>query len=132
MTLLLDPELAVVAQLETLTEMVLRADRRLSDVLWGDGQFVLVGSEVGEVCRTLPELRRHFDLVFDQAARFRFDFPHPTVEIAGPVAWLLSEGTLTRLEPGIEPVTTPYVVSCIFQLVNGVWRWRQFFGSEPS
>ncbi|HVY50646.1 MAG TPA: nuclear transport factor 2 family protein [Devosia sp.] len=126
-----DPKHAVAQQLRTFVEMIRSRDTRLIETLWGDGKFVLVGSETGEIFRTLPELRAHLEAILSHAATFFFEFPAPVIEIVGTVAWVFAEGTLTRVEPGADPLTSPYLVCCVFELTGGVWRWRQFFGSEP-
>ncbi len=53
---MLNPESAVVAQLDAFNDMVRTRDQALLDALWGDGGFVMVGSEAGEICRTRLEL----------------------------------------------------------------------------
>lgn len=104
----------------------------LTDELWGSGGFLLVGSEAGEVYRTRPDLAAKFAAIFSRPATLRLAFPDRSVTVSGAVAWVFLEGTLSRIHPDgrIEP--TVYLASCVFKREDGVWRWRQFFGSEPS
>ena len=125
-------ESTVAARLDALIDMIRMRDQALVDALWGDGSFVMVGSEVGEICRTRSELASKIGAIFAHPSTFIFDFPRRTVKIAGSVAWVVAEGTLARRETDGTEQSRQYLASCIFELVDGVWRWRQFFGSEPD
>ena len=129
---MLDPESAVLAQIDAFIDMVRTRDQALLDALWGYGGFVMVGSEAGEICRTRSELAAKLAAIFAHASTFVFDFPRRAVEIAGSVAWVVAEGTVARRETDGTEHSRQYLACCIFQHVDGVWRWRQFFGSEPS
>lgn len=124
-------ESTIAAELDALIDMIRMRDQSLLDALWGEGGFVLVGSEVGEICRTRSELAAKIGAIFAHPSTFIFDFPRRTVRIAGSVAWVVAEGTLARRETDGTEQSRPYIACCIFELVDGVWRWRQFFGSEP-
>ena len=112
--------------------MVRKRDQALLDALWGDGGFVMAGSEAGEICRTRSVLAAKLSAIFAQSSTFIFEFPRRTVKIAGSVAWVFAEGTVSLREADGAERTRPYLASCIFEHDDGVWRWRQFFGSEPS
>ena len=127
-----DPRLAVGQKLDALADMLSRRDAGVIDFLWGDGRFVLVGSEAGEIFRNRADLASHLGHLLGSPATFHFDFPDKQVEIVGSVGWIFAAGTLRRREPGKPDATMPYLVSCIFENVDGDWRWRQFFGSEPA
>ena len=129
---MLNPVSAVVARLDTFIDMVRTRDQALLDALWGDGGFVMVGSEAGEICRTRSELAAKLSAIFAHASTFIFDFPRRTVEIVGSVAWVLAEGTVARRDADGTEKSRPYLACCIFEHVDGLWRWRQFFGSEPD
>ena len=124
-------ESAVLARLDAFAAMIRGRDPALVDQLWGDGNFIMVGSEKGEICRTRAELAAKLGAVFANAAVFTFDFPRRTVKLAGSAAWILAEGTLARRDPDGGEQSRQYLACCIFEQVNGTWRWRQFFGSEP-
>ena len=128
---MLDPQSAVLAKLDAFIDMVRTRDHALLDAIWGDGGFIMVGSEVSEICRTRSELAAKLGAIFEHPATFTFDFPRRTAKIVGSVAWVLAEGTLTRREPDGAEQSRHYLACCIFEHVDGAWRWRQFFGSEP-
>ena len=128
---MLTPESALLAKLDAFADLVRTRDHALFDTLWGDGGFTLVGSEVGEICRTRAKLAAKLGAVFAHPATFVFDFPRRTVKIAGSVAWIFAEGTFTRHDPGGAEQRRQYLACCIFERAAGAWRWRQFFGSEP-
>lgn len=124
-------EAAVSARLDRFCEMIATRDEALLDELWHDGDFAMVGSEQGEICRTRAELAAKLAAIFGNPATFVFDFPSRYIRLAGSVAWIFAEGTLARIDPTGERASRSYLAMCIFENVGGVWRWRQFFGSEP-
>ena len=126
-----DPDSAVLAKLDAFVDMVRTRDPGLLDALWGDGGFIMVGSEVGEICRTKSELTAKLGAIFAHPATFTFDFSSRTVRAAGSAAWIFAEGQLVRREPDGSEQSRQYLACCIFEHVDGAWRWRQFFGSEP-
>jgi ketosteroid isomerase-like protein len=128
---MVNPESAVAAKLDAFIEMVRIRDQALLEELWGDGKFFMVGSEAGEICRTRSELAAKLSTIFRHASTIIFDFPRRTVEIAGSVAWVVAEGTAARREADGTEQSSQYIACCIFEHVDDVWRWRQFFGSEP-
>jgi hypothetical protein len=119
------------AKLDAFIDMVRTRDQRLLDALWGDGNFIMVGSEAGEIYRTRSELSAKLAAISGHPATFTFDFPQRVTKIAGSIAWIFAEGTLTRREPDGAEQSRSYLACCIFEHVDGDWRWRQFFGSEP-
>lgn len=126
-----DKEVAISSMLDDFVNMIRTRDDTLTDILWGDGEFILVGSERNEICRTRAELAAKLNRIFKQPATLVLDFPNRRIRVAGVVAWLFAEGVLARHSPDGTVQSRPYLASCIFEHVGGVWRWRQFFGSEP-
>jgi ketosteroid isomerase-like protein len=129
--LMSDTELAVSALLDEFIDLIRARDPALIDNLWGDGEFILIGSEQNEICRTRAQLAAKLTAVFEQPATLVFTFPDRRVRSAGAVAWLFAEGMLARHDPQGQQQTRPYLISCVFEKADGMWRWRQFLGSEP-
>ncbi|MFO1067947.1 MAG: nuclear transport factor 2 family protein [Geminicoccaceae bacterium] len=124
-------ELVLLEKLERFVAKIAAKDLSVIDDLWSDG-FLMVGSERGEICRTRAELEAKLRSVFAPARTLRFDWPRRDVRLAGPVGWIFAEGDLViRAGDGSE-TRVAYLASCIFEQVDGSWRWRQFFGSEPA
>ena len=120
------------SRLDAFVEMIKRTDISLVDELWGDGGFLMVGSEQGEICRTRTEVDAKLRAVFANPATLVFDWPKLTVTIVGSAAWIFAEGNLVLRRAGVADVRRPYLASCIFENRGGRWHWRQFFGSEPA
>ena len=111
--------------------MIETKNRVLFDELWGDGGFRLVGSERGEICLTRERVEAKIEAILSNPATLIFNFPNKHISIVGNAGWIFVEGVLIRRDPaGLEEVRD-YLATCIFEKVEGVWRWRQFFGSEP-
>jgi SnoaL-like protein len=127
-----ESEKILLGRLDGLVELTTRRDISLVDELWGDGGFLMVGSERGEICRTRDEVDARLKAVFALPVTLVFDWPKRTVTIVGNAAWIVAEGTLILRHAGVADVRRPYLASCIFESVGGKWRWRQFFGSEPA
>ncbi|MFO1037452.1 MAG: nuclear transport factor 2 family protein [Geminicoccaceae bacterium] len=124
-------ETALLAKLDRFVAMVAGRDFGLVDELWSDG-FVMVGSERGEICRTRAELEAKLRAVFAAPRTLIFDWPRRDVRLSGSVGWIIAEGDLVSRTPDGVETRQPYLASCIFEQVQGTWRWRQFFGSEPA
>jgi ketosteroid isomerase-like protein len=127
-----DTELAISALLDEFIDLIRLRDASLVDVLWGDGEFILIGSEQNEICRTRMQLAAKLDAVFQQPSTLVFSFPDRRVRSAGAVAWLFAEGMLARHGPHDRSQSSAYLIACVFEKVDGMWRWRQFLGSEPK
>jgi hypothetical protein len=125
-------ENGLLGKLDAFVEMIERRDISLVDELWGDGGFLLAGSEQGEICRTRAEVDARLRAVFAIPETLVFDWPKRTVTIVGNAAWIFAEGTLILRRAVIADVRRPYLASCIFENRGGKWHWRQFFGSEPA
>ena len=119
-------------KLDTFARMVAQRDPALVDELWGEGDFIMVGSEHGEICRTRPELQARLAAIFATPATYAFAWPTRRLTLAGTAAWIFAEGHLTLKTPGKPDLPRPYLALCIFEYAGGHWRWRQFFGSEPA
>lgn len=124
-------EAAILARIDALVDMIRNHDPALVEALWGDGDFVMVGSETGEICRTRDELAAKIGAICASPATFVFDFPRRSLRFAGSAAWVFAEGTLTRHDPDGGTQARQYLLCAIFERAGGAWRWRQFFGSEP-
>ncbi|MET3614792.1 hypothetical protein ABID16_003135 [Rhizobium aquaticum] len=121
----------LLSKLYTLQAMIETKNRALFDELWGDGGFHLVGSERGEICLTRERVAAKIEAILSNPATLIFEFPNKHISIVGNAGWIFAEGVLRRRDPaGLEEVRD-YLATCIFEKVEGVWRWRQFFGSEP-
>lgn len=127
----MDTEQIILAKLDRFVEGIASKDLRVVDELWGDGGFVMIGSERGEICRSRAELEAKMRALFANPATLRFDWPDRSVRVVGDVAWSLALGDLVIRKAEGE-ARQPYLATCIFQRVGGEWRWRQFFGSEPA
>ena len=124
-------EQIILDKLELLIERIAGKDLRVIDELWGDGQFAMIGSERGEICRSRAELDHKIRALFANPATLHFEWPDRAVKVVGDVAWVLALGDLVISDGGAE-TRTPYLATCIFERVGDEWRWRQFFGSEPA
>lgn len=122
---------AISANLDRLIDMIKTKDRGLIDELWTSDGFCMVGSERGEVCTTREALEAKLASIFDNPDTLVFEFPQRRIRVSGTVGWILAFGTLERRSPAGDSEIRIYLLNCIFQNVDGVWRWRQFFGSEP-
>ena len=119
------------AKLDRFTAMVSGKDRALLDELWGDGEFCMIGSERGEICPTRETLDAKLKAIFASPGTLFLEFPEKRIRIVGNVGWIFSAGVLRRRDSDGLEKTRDYLVTCIFEKSEGVWRWRQFFGSEP-
>ncbi|MBN9525307.1 MAG: nuclear transport factor 2 family protein [Alphaproteobacteria bacterium] len=126
-----EPAAAIHALIDEFATMIRTRNPALLDRLWGEGGFTLIGSEVGEICRTRPALQAKIAAIFANPATLAFDFPARDITFAGPIAWAFVEGMLARHEPDGGVTRRVYLASCIFEHTQAGWRWRQFFGSEP-
>lgn len=127
----MEPAAAINARLDAFIDMIRNRDLALLDELWGDGRFRMIGSEVGEICRTRAELQAKIGSICASPAQFVFAFPVREITILDCVAWIFAEGTLTRIESG-SAASRPYLANVIFERTEDGWQWRQFFGSEPD
>lgn len=121
---------AINARIDRFVALLAGRDPAIVDELWTDRGFRLVGSEKGEVFRTRDELARKFEAIFADPRQFVFDWPRREIDVEGTVAWVFVGGDLIyRSAEGDE--RRVYNATFVFQAVDGDWRWRQFFGSEP-
>lgn len=124
-------EQLLLGKLDRFVDLVKSRDMALLDELWGDGDFLMVGSGKAEICRTREELRTKLRSVFATPAILTFDWPERTVTVVGNAAWIFATGDVVIRSPTGD-IRSPYLVTCIFEKVGTDWRWRQFFGSEPA
>lgn len=120
------------AMLDRFIAMILAKDRRLFGELWNDHGFCLVGSEAGEICPTREAVEAKLEAIFGNPNTLTLEFPRRRINVVGDVGWVFAEGILKRQSVEGTVQTSEYLANCIFQRIEGVWRWRQFFGSEPS
>ncbi len=119
------------SKLVAFQSMIETKNRTLAEELWSDGGFHLIGSERGEICLTRQQVEAKLDVIFSNPATLNLEFPRKHISIVGNAGWIFAEGVLRRRDrAGVEEVRE-YLATCIFEKVNGVWHWRQFFGSEP-
>lgn len=125
-------EAAILAsKLQTFQSMVETKDRALIRELWSEGGFHLVGSERGEICLTREQVEAKLEAIFSSPRTLILEFPKLQISIVGNAGWIFAEGVLRRLDTAGTEESRDYLAMCIFEKVEGVWRWRQFFGSEP-
>ncbi len=120
-------EVDINARIDRFVTLLRNRDAALLDELWTERGFHLVGSERGEVFRTRDELSRKFA----NPRQLVFEWPSREITVEGQVAWVFVEGDLV-MRGGDSDERRPYNALLIFQRLNGSWRWRQFFGSEPD
>jgi hypothetical protein len=126
-----ESEKVLLAKLDHFVEKIRLKDISIVDDLWGDGGFLMAGSERGEICWTRPELAAKLMAVFSNPATLVFDWPRRKVNVVDNVGWIFAEGDVV-IGSATGETRQPYLVSCIFEKVGDTWHWRQFFGSEPA
>lgn len=92
---------------------------------------LLVGSEQGEITRGRGALAAFLQEIFHRPETFTWEWTSVEVSSVGDVAWLYAEGHVLVRRDANEN-RAPYRLTGIFERVEGVWRWRQFHGSEPA
>ena len=120
----------ILARLRRLGDLLFARDLATVDEMWGEGGFVLYGSEQGESVHTRDELARLFEGLYSRPFRIRWRWDGPEVTISGNVAWLTSEGQLELVYPN-RTESRPYRIVAIFEKAGSRWRWRLYSGSEP-
>ena len=118
-------------KLDRVVELIKSKNISLVDELWGNGDFALVGSERGEICKTREDLHAKMRSLFSNPATFTFEWSERTVKVVGDAAWIFAAGDFV-VSGAQGEVRRPYLLSCIFEKAGGHWWWRQFFGSEPA
>jgi len=126
-----DDETLLASKLQVFQSMIETKNRALIDELWSDKGFHLIGSERGEICLTRAQVEAKLEAIFSSPSTLVLEFPRTHISVVGNAGWIFAEGVLTRRDPAGLIVATDYLATCIFEQVEGVWRWRQFFGSEP-
>jgi ketosteroid isomerase-like protein len=91
---------------------------------------LLVGSEAGEISRGREQLRTHFAKIFARPETLAFSWREVEVSVHGTTAWLHAEGEVV-LKGSDGETRRPYRLTAVFELQNGLWKWRLFHGSEP-
>ena len=121
------------AKIDRFITMIRNKDHALIDELMGsDGGFHLVGSEAGEICDTREKIEAKLDAIFANPGTLILDFPNRRIRIVGNAAWIFASGELRRMDSDNRMSARQYLAICVFENVAGEWRWREFFGSEPS
>lgn len=123
-------EAALNARIDRFVALLRDRDPVIVDELWTERGFRLVGSEKGEVFQTRDELERKFAVIFANPRQLVFEWPRREITVEGDVAWVFVEGDLIYRGPAGDERKT-YNATFVFQRLDGRWRWRQFFGSEP-
>lgn len=99
----------------------------MADEFVADG--LLVGSEPGEIARGREAIRALLAGFHELPARYTWQWDSVDIVVEGDLAWLFAEGLSVRELDGTQ--TRPYRLSGVLQAAGGMWRWRQFHGSEP-
>ncbi len=121
---------ALLAKLDRLNVLLAKRDLAIVDELWSGPGFLLVGSESGEMARTRDELASHMAAIFALPTTYGFARQSSIVARHGDVAWVFAECQLVVTSAAGE-TRRPYRMNCVFQNIDGHWRWRQFVGAEP-
>jgi uncharacterized protein (TIGR02246 family) len=108
------------------------ADRDADAVmsLTTDPDLVLVTSEK-PLLRGQEELRLFLDSYIKGATTYSWQWDRYDIASAGPVAWLLAEGTETATTDS-RPERHHYRMTMVFEHIEGQWLLRQVHGSSPQ
>ena len=119
------------SMLDTFCSMIKTKNPALIDELWSDGGFSLVGSERGEICLTREQVEAKLEVIFSSPRTLILEIGQRRISIVGNAGWIFAEAILRRQDAAGLDDARKYLAMCIFEKVEGTWRWRQFFGSEP-
>jgi hypothetical protein len=122
---------AILSKLDRLNALVFARDPGVVDELWSDLGFRLIGSEQGESAATREELAALIEALFLKPIRISWVWKDRTLTRLGGFAWVCADGEIEIASPE-RAERRPYRLVCIFQKVDGLWRWRLFSGSEPA
>lgn len=127
----MDDATILASKLQSFQAMIEKKDRSLMHELWSEGDLYLVGSERGESCLTRDQIEAKLEAIFSGPRTLILEFPRTHIRIVGNAGWIFAEGVLTRRDnSGVED-RREYRAMCIFEKVEGIWHWRQYFGAEP-
>lgn len=116
--------------LERFNELVSTQDPQvLAEFAPGD-DFLLIGSESGEVAAGRQALEAFFARIFARKTTFSWEWDRVDVSHAGNIAWFFAEGRVI-LTTAHEQRKAPYRISGVLERHGGRWLWRQYHGSEP-
>jgi len=124
-------EKAILEKLDRFSALVFARDPAVIDELWGEGGFILHGSEQNETATTREELEALFQRQFAKPYRTSWSWESKAVTHHGDLAWVCAEAQLEVTYPE-RTRRVPYRLVCIFQKTGERWVWRLFSGSEPA
>lgn len=113
-----------------LNDRLARRDLALLDDFADGPDTLVVGSEVGEVARGRAAIEAHLKSIFARPETLAFSWREVEVAVHGHVAFLHAEGEAV-LDGADGEQRRPYRLTGVLQLVEGLWRWRLYHGSEP-
>ena len=123
---------AILEKLDRFSALVFARDPAVVDELWGEGDFVLHGSEQNETATSREELEALFQRQFAKPYRISWLWDSRAVTRHGSdLAWVSAEAQLEVTYPE-RTRRVPYRFVCIFQKRGERWAWRLFSGSEPA
>ena len=112
-----------------LARMMYERDPAMADEFVTDA--LLVGSEPGEIARGREAIRALLEPIHARPERVTWQWDSIDIAAQGEVGWLFAEGNFV-MEAVAGAVRLPYRLAAVLQLLDGVWRWRLFHGSEPK
>ena len=108
------------------------ADRNAKAVmrLFAPTDNIVVVTSEQPLLRGPAELRRFLDRYANGPTTYSWAWDRYDVSAAGPVAWLLAEGTETATS-GDRVERHPYRMTMVLERHSGHWLVRQVHGSSP-
>jgi SnoaL-like domain len=125
----LSGQAAIEDALWRLARMMYERDPAFADEFVADA--LLVGSEPGEVAHGRDAIRALVAPIHARPERVTWQWDSVDSAAEGDIGWLFAEGNFV-MEAAGGPVRLPYRLAGVLQLLDGVWRWRLFHGSEPK
>jgi ketosteroid isomerase-like protein len=118
---------AAVARASTL---LARKDLSLVDEFADDGDAVLIGSGPGELAIGRTQIEQQLKAIYSAPVVVRFEWRQTRSASKGDVGWVFAQGDVVITADG-KDTRLPYRLTGVLERDNGVWKWRQFHGSQP-
>lgn len=118
------------AALTRFTTMLEHRDPALIDEFSDDPDVLVVGSQASEIETGRDQIAQMIKTLAAGPA-VRFNWTQTRSSSKGDIAWLFATGDVVVTDRGKE-TRVPYRVTGVLERKNGVWKWRQFHGSEPA
>lgn len=122
-------ESAVLEAIDRLRARLWQRDRAIVDCFADGADTLLVGSEAVEVAYGRAEIAELFHSLFALPVHLRRDWGQRAVTVAGDIAWFSADCDVV-IADGAGEGRKPYRMTGVLQCVDGVWKRRQFHGSE--